>query len=118
MFIHYTDLGIGHPITLRRIVRDCSVLEPAATPVEDDSMDVDLDDIGSHAEGSRKEDDEQQVDNDLQLDSEGEDMQSKSEDEHGHGCDGIEGGGWGELEPAVESQSDDDSDSSDDELSF
>jgi hypothetical protein len=120
MFIRYTDLGVGHPVTLRRIVRDCSTLESVTTPVEDDSMDVDLDDARSHDEGSRKDDDEQQIDVDFQLDSEGENMQSESEDEDDHGCSGIEGGDWGELAPAVESRSDDsdDSDSPDDDLSF
>ncbi|KAG1726169.1 uncharacterized protein EDB91DRAFT_1254428 [Suillus paluster] len=93
MFIRYTDLGVGHPVALRRIVRDCSTLESATTPVEDDSMDVD-----------------QQIDVDLQLDSEGEeDMESESEDEHDLGCNGIEGGEWDKLAPAVES---------DDNLSF
>lgn len=71
MFLRYTDLGVGHPATLRKLVRDCSSLESEVA-----DMDVDSDDANTDGEGGgNKEDDDEQ------LESE-EDSEFESEDEY------------------------------------
>jgi hypothetical protein len=47
MFLRYTDLGIGHPVALRWIVRDCLGLQSS---VPADSMDIN--EGGSNGEGN------------------------------------------------------------------
>ncbi|KAG2046937.1 hypothetical protein BDR06DRAFT_1014331 [Suillus hirtellus] len=118
MFLRYTYLGVGHPTTLRRIVKDSgySSLESATvTPVE--YMDVDSDEARNDGEGgSSKDNDEQleQMDVDLQLEDE-EDSEFRSEYDYGY--DDIEGGLGEEEVPDHASDSFGDSDL-DDDLSF
>lgn len=118
MFLRYTYLGVGHPTTLRRIVKDSgySSLESATvTPVE--YMDVDSDEARNDGEGgSSKDNDEQleQMDVDLQLEDE-EDSEFGSEYDYGY--DDIEGGLGEEEVPDHASDSFGDSDL-DDDLSF
>jgi hypothetical protein len=40
MFLRYTHLGIGHPVALRKIVKDC-FSDGSTTPTE--AMDIDAD---------------------------------------------------------------------------
>jgi hypothetical protein len=74
MFLRYTDMGVGHPVALRRIVRDCLSLQSAA-PVE--AMDVDED--GSDGEDHEQE--EQQWMDVVGADEESEDEIEDEEDE-------------------------------------
>jgi hypothetical protein len=60
MFMRYTPLGVGHPVTIRKIIKDC--LRSGASA---DTMDVDHDsdheDV-SDDEGLKEFDDEQEND--------------------------------------------------------
>lgn len=79
MFLRYTDLGIGHPVALRRTVRDCCGLQAPA-----EAMDVD--EGAGDGEDNGEDDDEQLVDVDL-SDEESEDEDDEVEedpDDDGH----------------------------------
>jgi hypothetical protein len=77
MFLRYTDLGVGHPATLRKLVRDCSSLESVTSPVEVEDMDVDSDDARTDGEGGgSKEDEDEQLESD---EDEEEDFESEGE---------------------------------------
>jgi hypothetical protein len=73
MFIRYTHFGVGHPVAVRKMVKDC-LGSPAAAPADRDTMDIfddiDLEEIWD-GEGHAELDDEQ--------DSEGEDELSDEE---------------------------------------
>jgi hypothetical protein len=92
MFLRYTDLGVGHPATLRKLVRDSSSLESVTSPVEVEDMDVDSDDARTDGEGGGSKEDE---DKQLESDSE-EDLDFESEGEYD--SDDIERVGLGEEE--------------------
>jgi hypothetical protein len=81
MFLRYTDLGVGHLVALRKIVRDCFGLHPAA-PGE--AMDVD--------EGGEDHDNKQRIVVDFRKeDSEDEeDEMFEGEEESEDGLDDLE----------------------------
>lgn len=94
MFLRYTDLGVGHPVALRRTVRDCFSLRSSA-PVDamiineggggdgeglevddDERVDVDLadDELEEEDEEDEIEDEEEESDDELQDDDLGEEV--------------------------------------------
>ncbi|KAG2055212.1 hypothetical protein BDR06DRAFT_982073 [Suillus hirtellus] len=99
MFLHYISLGVGHPVALRKIVRDCFGLEAAALALE--AMDVDdgLEGEGDKGEGDKGEGDKGEED--------------KGEEDEGEEDKGEEDKG----EPEEDAEEFDDSDEPDD-LSF
>lgn len=86
MFLRYTDLGVGHPITLRSTVRDCFGSRSRAPVVA-----TDIDEGGSDDEGCG-DDDEQHMHVDLQDDEEPEDEgdDMESEEDAGESDDGVD----------------------------
>ncbi|KAG1789842.1 uncharacterized protein HD556DRAFT_1446632 [Suillus plorans] len=87
MFLRYTDLGVGHPVALRRAVRDCFGLQSSA-PVET----MDIDEGRGDGEDHEIDDDEQWMDVDLaHEESEDEDDEIEDEEE-GESDDGLDDG--------------------------
>lgn len=69
MYMRYTHFGVGHPVSLRRIIRDCESLALAnAMDVVDEEVDDDEEDRGGDDE--QYEDDEFS-DEELEDDDEG-----------------------------------------------
>lgn len=65
MFIRYTHFGIGHPVALRKITRDC-LGSLVAAPADCDSDAMDIVDDADLEEAER--DDEQDLDEDSDED--------------------------------------------------
>jgi hypothetical protein len=91
MFMRYTPFGIGHPLTLRKITRDC--LGPLAAPAAgSDAMDTTIvDDVGhedgvSDGEDGEECNDEREEDPDDELSDDWEELES----EDGEDRDGDE----------------------------
>lgn len=80
MFLRYTHLGVGHPVALRRIVRDCFAPGESMTPEKSEAMDVD--EGGSNGKDYKEDDGSDDEQMDLDDDQIGE---SESEDE----CDEV-----------------------------
>jgi hypothetical protein len=74
MFLRYTALGVGHPVSLQKTVRDCSHHQPAAPAGA-----MYVDDGGNDDGEDHKEDDDEQQTMDIDL---AEDEESESEDEY------------------------------------
>ncbi|KAG2060000.1 hypothetical protein BDR06DRAFT_967528 [Suillus hirtellus] len=120
MFLRYTSLGVGHPVALRKIVRNCFDLE-SATPATED-MDVD----GSRSDSEdHRDDDEQRMDDGLSreesddfegIEIEGEEDEGEEDGEEGEEDEGEEG--EGEEDEGEEDEREDFDDELDDELSF
>ncbi|KAG2051626.1 hypothetical protein BDR06DRAFT_889558, partial [Suillus hirtellus] len=120
MFLHYTSLGVGHPVALRKIVRNCFDLE-STTPATED-MDVD----GSRSDSEdHGDDDEQRMDDGLGreesddfegIEIEGEEDEGEEDGEEGEEDEGEEG--EGEEDEGEEDEREDFDDELDDELSF
>ncbi|KAG0692048.1 hypothetical protein DFH29DRAFT_883162 [Suillus ampliporus] len=88
MFMRYTHLGIGHPVALRRIIRDCL---GSRAPADSDAMAI-VDGAG-HEEVSDGEGQEECSDSDEQEFSEEEFSEEELEDESEEDCDGEDGRG-------------------------
>lgn len=84
MLLRYTDMGVGHPVALRKTVRDCLNLRSAA-PVE--AMDINED--GSDTEG-HEEEEEQQLEMDVDLVDEESEEESESEEDEQESEDGFD----------------------------
>ncbi|KAG1901203.1 uncharacterized protein F5891DRAFT_1187899 [Suillus fuscotomentosus] len=120
MFLRYTSLGVGHPVALRKIIRNCFDLESATLATED--MDVD----GSRSDSEdHGDDDEQRMDDGLGreesddfegIEIEGEDDEGEEDGEEGEEDEGEEGEGEEDEEEGDEREDFDDE--LDDELSF
>lgn len=82
MFIRYTHFGVGHPVAVRKIIRDC-LGSPAVAPAECDAMDIvediDLEEVGD-GEGHAGHDDEQDSE-DGEDELSGEELDDGDEDE-------------------------------------
>jgi hypothetical protein len=72
MFLRYTHLGVGHPVALRRVVRDCFGL--LSTMVNSGGMGVDQ---GQAYGECREEDNDEQMD----VDQVGEEVSDDESDE-------------------------------------
>lgn len=90
MFMRYTHFGVGHPVMLRRMIRDCESPAPA------NAMDV-VDGEDSNSEDHREDVDEQEVGDDEQEETGDEFSDEEPEDEEGDGED-DEGDDNGEHE--------------------
>lgn len=95
MFLRYTDLGIGHPASLRKTIRDCSGRQratPAGAMDANDGVDSDGED--------HEEDDDEQMDMDLAADEEDEDGDEDGDEDED---EPIDGDGLDDLEEEEES---------------
>lgn len=76
MFMRYTQFGVGHPVTLRRIVRD--IVAPA------DSMDVVDEDVANdedHEQWNDEQEDGDDESSDEELEDEEDSENDRGEDE-------------------------------------
>lgn len=91
MFMRYTHLGVGHPVMIRRIIRDCESLTlPNAMDVVDKEVSdgEDQEEVNDEHLGG---DDEQEENDDEFSDEEPEDDEEEEEDgENDEGGDNIE----------------------------
>ncbi|KAG2051670.1 hypothetical protein BDR06DRAFT_983445 [Suillus hirtellus] len=99
MFLRYTDLGVGHPVSLRRAVRECFGFRSVA-PVE--AMDIGEGRLGNDGQDYEENSDEERMDCESDLCEESED----------------EGDGLEESESELEDTGEPDDDSFDNDLSF
>jgi hypothetical protein len=90
MFMRYTDLGIGHPVILRRMVRDC--FGPMAPADALDVMNDDSDGRDGDSEGDEERDDEQEHDEEESDDELSDDLE-ELEDEGERDDEGGDGDG-------------------------
>lgn len=107
MFLRYTDLGVGHPATLRRIVRDC--FSPQTRRV---SEAIDVDERGN--DGHEEEEDEQGMCVDVADEESGDECEEEDSD------DGFDSDSLGEeVEGDLGAEDEDDlGEEDEDDLSF
>jgi hypothetical protein len=83
MFMRYTDLGVGHPVILRKIARDCfgSALMAAGGPANtmDDAADEEVSGDEDHEVCDDEEEDSDEIDDDELGDEDEEDWERDNE---------------------------------------
>ncbi|KAG2048807.1 hypothetical protein BDR06DRAFT_1012728 [Suillus hirtellus] len=82
MFIRYTHFGIGHPVTLRKIIRDCLDFEPTGDTMDIESITNEEIDVGYEENGASDSCDGYSDDDD-EEEEEGEEGEEEEEEELG-----------------------------------
>lgn len=98
MFMRYTHLGVGHPVMLRRITRDCLGLGAPADVMNVVSDDADPKEI-SDSEDIEEPDEEDEEEEDEENEDDDEDDEEDGEDGEDDGDDGedLEDGDDGDV---------------------